>query len=517
MLWSTISFGQIVANNQYINLGSAGGSLNLLASVTLGGLTVNDSQLAFTLVNSNNNGVILTDNTVFVQQGLNSGIYTLTYQVCEIANPNNCATAVVTVNICVLPYLIITLIDSDCSNLGNFSIVNMPYGEWTLTINGNYVIHGTGTSYIFYPQSYPQESYFFEVTDSNGCSVNSGASYALQQQFLPLTILPQTCASPASNITLTDLPTDNWTLYYHRLNSPTVSVSGSGTSYTLTGITQGTYCFTVFNNMGCGSEEVCQYVGNILTATLPGTLSGSYVDYNNDGLTNLGDIVQFTLGVTNNSNCLIDNLTYNIPNAPYTSETFKNIANGTTVYFSIIYVLTQNDINNASVPQWVTINGSSNGFTFIRNIGNQTPIPLTISDGVKLNAFFDTNNDGVQNNTEQDAVLGNFVYQVNNDGINHTLYSQDGSNLLYESNPNNTYDLSYNIYENCNGQYNVSNISFNDISIPVGSGITAYKVLLVKMFKYIFIHGEHHLALDLIIPIYSFIKTMATKLWLQER
>ena len=472
LLLSNTLFAQIVATNQYIYLGENGGSSDLTENVTLNGLAVDNSQVTFTLINNNSNGVILSGSNIVINQGLISGIYTVTYQVFETANPSNFATATLTINICVLPYLIITPVNVVCG-LGDFEIHNMPWGNWTLTINGTYIIQGSGQNFTFYTQTFPQESYFFQVTDSNGCSVDSQYSIGQQIENIPLTIVPQTCASPASSLTLTDLPAGNWTLYYRKQNSQTNIINGSGTSYTVTGLSRDFYYFTIVNDSGCNSEEVWAYVG-FLNTSLQGSLSGTYVDYNNDGATNLGDIIQYTVGLTNTSNCLMDTFTYSIENAPYILGSFANVAAGATVYSTFNYLLTQNNINEASVTNIMTINGSGNGFNYVRIINNQTPIPLTISDGIKLNAFLDANNDGVKNINEQDVVLGNFVYQVNHNGINHTLYSPDGNNLIYESNPANTYDLKYNLYENCDGQYYDSNINFNNITIPAGSGITTY-------------------------------------------
>ncbi|WP_133063713.1 DUF7507 domain-containing protein, partial [Flavobacterium pectinovorum] len=67
---------------------------------------------------------------------------------------------------------------------------------------------------------------------------------------------PVTCTAQGT-VTLTDMPSGNWTL---ERNPGAVTTSGSGTSYTVTGLAVGTYTFRVTNSVGCKSPST----GNVV-------------------------------------------------------------------------------------------------------------------------------------------------------------------------------------------------------------------------------------------------------------
>jgi uncharacterized repeat protein (TIGR01451 family) len=89
----------INANNDFGNiitpLTSGIGYTNILANDTLNGIQVLASDVILTLVSSTNSGITLSGTNVMIAQGTAPGIHSLTYQICEIANPNNCDTAIV--------------------------------------------------------------------------------------------------------------------------------------------------------------------------------------------------------------------------------------------------------------------------------------------------------------------------------------------------------------------------------------------------------------------------------------
>jgi hypothetical protein len=72
---------------------------NVLANDTLDGLPITSPQVDITLVSSTNPGVTLSGTSVKVAAGTPTGTYTLTYRICEIANPSNCDTADVSVTV----------------------------------------------------------------------------------------------------------------------------------------------------------------------------------------------------------------------------------------------------------------------------------------------------------------------------------------------------------------------------------------------------------------------------------
>jgi hypothetical protein len=95
-----------------------------------------------------------------------------------------------------------------------------------------------------------------------------------------------------------------------------------------------------------------------------------------------------------------------------------------------------------------------------------TPNP----DKVILRAFVDTNSNGIMDAGEALFSNGTFIYQQNNDGINVNGYSPTGQYVLYDSNPANTYSFSYQIQSQFTPYYSSGTTTYNNISIPTGSG-----------------------------------------------
>ncbi|MCL9771232.1 gliding motility-associated C-terminal domain-containing protein, partial [Flavobacterium sp. HXWNR69] len=85
--------------------GTTGGTAvaNVLTNDTLNGVAVNPADVTTTFVSSTNAGITLTGTSVQVVAGTPAGTYTLTYQICEVLNPTNCDTAVVTVAVTAAP------------------------------------------------------------------------------------------------------------------------------------------------------------------------------------------------------------------------------------------------------------------------------------------------------------------------------------------------------------------------------------------------------------------------------
>ncbi|WP_309640571.1 hypothetical protein, partial [Flavobacterium sp.] len=82
-------------------IGSVGGTsfTNVLANDTMNGASFTASEVNLTFVSATNAGITLSGSNVIVAPGTPAGNYTLTYQICEVASPANCDTAVVTVRV----------------------------------------------------------------------------------------------------------------------------------------------------------------------------------------------------------------------------------------------------------------------------------------------------------------------------------------------------------------------------------------------------------------------------------
>ncbi len=206
------------------------------------------------------------------------------------------------------------------------------------------------------------------------------------------------------------------------------------------------------------------------------SINGSYSDYNNDGYTNVGDVINYQYTITNfNTTNPITNITVGSSVGTVSGGTLTSLAplSTDTTTFSGIYVLTQADITNG----FVTTTAIANGFLLSNPISTTATntVNLNLSNGIKLNAFFDTNGNGVQNAGEPNVTpnQGNFYYQINND-VTHTVTSPNGMVTLYEGNPLTSYTIGFTINPSYALQYTVSPSSYSNVTVANGSGITTY-------------------------------------------
>jgi uncharacterized repeat protein (TIGR01451 family) len=119
-----------------------------------------------------------------------------------------------------------------------------------------------------------------------------------------------------------------------------------------------------------------------------------------------------------------------------------------------------------------------------------TPSP----DRIFLVAFVDENSNGIRDTNEPLFQNGSFIYQQNNNGTNINGYSPTGQFALYDTNPANTYSFSYQIQPDYVSYFNPGTTTYNNISIPIGSGaqflyfpvtvIQAYNDVTVSIVPY---------------------------------
>ena len=325
-LLSFSSFGQIVANDRTI-CNSPMSLFNLIQDVTLNGVSASISEVIFTQISASDPGIYLDGDLGYGYHPFDFGYYSLTYQVCEAANPTNCATAVLTVNNYTTPYF--SVVQPNCnSGLGGVvDIFSLPTSGWTITYFGFEPEVIQGNSFQWHVEGLNPGQYVFNVTATSGCQFDP-IFVTIEAPMLtaPPTVVPQTCASPIDTITLNDLPaTGTWTLSYKTYNGIPTIITGSGTTYTITGMTPDYYYFKVTNELGCPSQEVGASVGSFNNG-LSGNMTAAYVDYNNDGVTNLGDIILYDVSITNNLDCPMDTVTYSIQSSNNMLGTFANLA-----------------------------------------------------------------------------------------------------------------------------------------------------------------------------------------------
>ncbi len=229
------------------------------------------------------------------------------------------------------------------------------------------------------------------------------------------------------------------------------------------------------NTTSCGVGIIVSSPSLFITAI------ATYNDFNNDGYTNVGDVISYQYTITNTGQQDL----YNISLSGIQSEVFGAIipllgVGAANTSYTGIYIINQNDINLGFVSNEHFANAQNNAGIAI-SISTVIDTVLNISNGIKFNLFFDTNGNGIQNAGEQNYSGGNFTYQLNN-GVVHSVLSQNGIFTLYESNPANIYNLGCTLSANnnfCNGQYSLATNAYSNISVANGSGITTYNFPII--------------------------------------
>lgn len=94
----------LIANNDYgVSISGVNNVVvsNVRSNDTYNGVTATSSNTILSLISSTNSGITLDTATgsVIVASTVPAGTYTLTYQICAISNPTNCATATVTITV----------------------------------------------------------------------------------------------------------------------------------------------------------------------------------------------------------------------------------------------------------------------------------------------------------------------------------------------------------------------------------------------------------------------------------
>jgi hypothetical protein len=93
------------------------------------------------------------------------------------------------------------------------------------------------------------------------------------------------------------------------------------------------------------------------------------------------------------------------------------------------------------------------------------------AEALVLTAFIDTNNNGIKDSGEVNFSQGNFIYQINDSGNNLNVSSNNGTYYIFDNNPANSYDFSFQ-FNGGLAAYYASNTTHSNITLPAGSGTT---------------------------------------------
>jgi gliding motility-associated-like protein len=154
------------------------------------------------------------------------------------------------------------------SATGSVDLSGLPQGTWIITASQG-GIETTGSGIMTTISGISHGTYNFTVTDAAGCTSNPTADVVINPQppnpEAPVigTITQPTCMVLTGGVGLSGLPSSGtWTITRTPGN---VLLTGSGASSTITGLTQGTYTFTVTNSSGCTSVAS----GNVAISAQP--------------------------------------------------------------------------------------------------------------------------------------------------------------------------------------------------------------------------------------------------------
>ncbi len=163
---------------------------------------------------------------------------------------------------------------------GSVALSGLPAaGEWTLLrYPGPVSLTGEGSTYTVTGLNPGQ--YNFVVINEGGCISSWSALVTIPSApAVPSaptigTITQPSCGVPTGSVVLNSMPAGSWTI---TVNPGSTEIGGSTPSATVSGLTQGSYTFTVTNSAGCTSPATAPVVINaalvVPSAPVPGTVT----------------------------------------------------------------------------------------------------------------------------------------------------------------------------------------------------------------------------------------------------
>jgi len=211
-----------------------------------------------------NPGNIAGTGTSYTISGLSAGTYNYTVNNGQCTSLASANVVINTQPVTPVAPVVGTITQPTCAlATGSVVLSGLPSGNWTIN-PGN--IAGTGTSYTI--SGLAAGTYNYTVNNGQCTSLASADVVINTQPVTPVapvvgTITQPTCALATGGVVLSGLPSGSWTI------NPG-NITGTGTSYTISGLAAGTYNYTV-NNGQCTSLASANVVINTqpVTPTAP--------------------------------------------------------------------------------------------------------------------------------------------------------------------------------------------------------------------------------------------------------
>ena len=199
-----------------------------------------------------NPGSINGSGATYALSNQTTGTYTFSVKDSNLCNSANASTTVNTAPSTPATPTVGAITQPNCSNsTGTAVLSGLPSGNWTITKSpGGETYTNTGNSFTITNLS--SGTYTFSV--SNGtCSSLASSNVVIDaapNQSAPVVglLVQPTCSTATGSVTLSGLPSGNWTL---TRVSDGVTFASSGSSTTLLGLATGNYNYTVTNANGC--------------------------------------------------------------------------------------------------------------------------------------------------------------------------------------------------------------------------------------------------------------------------
>ena len=91
---------------------------------------------------------------------------------------------------------------------------------------------------------------------------------------------------------------------------------------------------------------------------------------------------------------------------------------------------------------------------------------------IQVNAFVDSNANAIFDTNESNFSNGYFTYEANGDGIINTVNSSTGNFQIISASATDTYHITFNLYEESAGCYDLTTSSFDNVSVANGNTVT---------------------------------------------
>jgi uncharacterized repeat protein (TIGR01451 family) len=219
-----------------------------------------------------------------------------------------------------------------------------------------------------------------------------------------------------------------------------------------------------------------------------------YLPVSSPGTINLKIEQNTSIDFANGGNLDVDYIVYGpftSPTAPcYNALTTNNIV-GCSYSPAAIEFPT---INNAQAGQYYLImtTNYSNVPGYIRITETTNSQGGINCSGIQLNAFLDSNSNGIKDTGEQNFPLGQFQIEKNNDGNVHNITVPTGVHNIYDENSTNSYELGYTIDPAYNASYALTTATYSNINPVSGGGMQVY------YFPITIVQSYHDIAVSII-------------------